>query len=192
MKKGRCFLLGRKLAISIFILSIVFTVSQLNNRHDTIPEDSIRLRIIANSNTDIDQSVKLEIRDAVIAHLNTKLEHVGDYEEARVILYQEIDAINQVVNRVLVKNDIDTTYYVDYGLTNFPSKVHGNKLYQGGEYESVYIVLGEGKGDNWWCVLFPPLCLVDLQIEDGEIQDRGEVQYSFYFIEKIKELFRSK
>ena len=136
----------RILTIGFFIFSLMFTLSHLNRNRDTIPEDSIRLRIIANSNTDIDQTIKNEIRDEVIAHLNNKLKEVDSYESAQHILYNEVEALNQVVNRVLDEHAIDTTFYVDYGLSQFPTKVYGQKMYQAGQYESVYIVLGEGKG----------------------------------------------
>lgn len=170
----------------------MFTISQLNRGKQSIPENSIRLRIIANSNTEIDQAVKMEIRDQVIAHLNTKLQDVDNYESAQTVIYHEVENLNQIVNSVLTEHDIETTYYVDYGLSQFPTKVYDDQLYQAGQYESVYIVLGEGKGDNWWCVLFPPLCLVDINIEDNEVFENGEVEYSFYFLDKLKELFRSK
>lgn len=186
------FFLSRKLTVTLFILSLVVTVLTFNANEDTIPEESIRLRIVANSNNAIDQAIKQEIRDAVISYLNKKLDQVKDYEEARLLLYQEVEALNQVVNQILAQHDLEITYYVDYGLSRFPTKVYRGKLYQAGQYETLYIVLGEGKGDNWWCVLFPPLCLVDLQIENGHIQERSDVEYRFFIIDQLKEFFRSK
>ncbi len=157
-----------------------------------IPEEAIRLRIIPNSNDEKDQELKLKVRDEVINTISKKVKDVDDKDEARIIIYDHLDDINEAVEKVLVENNMDITYYVDYGLTNFPAKVYNNNLYPAGNYESVYIVLGDGRGDNWWCVLFPPLCLVDLAVDEESLSSTPKVEYSFLIVEKIKELFGYK
>jgi stage II sporulation protein R len=184
----------RGLTFILILITIFITVTgKINNSTskatDQIPDDAIRLRIIANSNSDIDQAVKLRIKEEVIKHIYPKIKDIEDKEEAEDVIYKEVEDLNQVVNDVLKANNIDTNFYVDYGLTNFPTKVYGEKVYQAGRYEAVYIVLGEGKGDNWWCVLFPPLCLVDVNFNEGEIKENEKMEYSFYFLEKIKKFF---
>ena len=186
----------RGITILIIFFTIVITASSKVGLHasqdDNSLEDAIRLRIIANSNSDIDQNVKLEIRDQVVNYITPKINNVEDPEEVREVLFNQIESLNQIVNQVLEKNELNTNFYVDYGLTNFPTKVYGDKVYQAGKYEAVYIVLGEGNGDNFWCVLFPPLCLVDVQFANQEATDIEEVEYSFYIVDKIKELFKNK
>lgn len=182
--------------ITLLILIFALLISMQNKTNfaksssNTIPEDAIRLRILANSDEEVDQSIKEEVRDEVINIIYSKVEEVDDIEQARLIIYDCIEEIEQAVENVLTHHDLDTQYYVDYGLTNFPGKVYNNKLYPAGRYEAVYIVLGEGKGENWWCVLFPPLCLIDVSIENGtDIDENTEVKYDFLIIKKIKELF---
>jgi stage II sporulation protein R len=186
MHRGLTFIL---IIITIFVTVTGKLSNSTSKASDQIPDEAIRLRIIANSNTSIDQDVKLEIKEQVINHIYPKIEGIDDKEEAEQVIYNEVESLNQVVNRVLKEHQIETNYYVDYGLTNFPTKVYGDKVYQAGKYEAVYIVLGEGKGDNWWCVLFPPLCLVDVNFNDNEVKENEKMEYSFYFIEKIKEFF---
>lgn len=163
------------------------------NSETTIPEEAIRLRIIANSNSNVDQQVKNEIKQEVAVYLMERLQDVDNKAEAKRIIYQHLEDINLIVNQVLQKHQLDTTYHVNYGLTHFPNKIYQNKLYQSGDYEAVYIVLGEGKGDNFWCVLFPPLCLVDVKfnVSEDEITEQ-EPEYSFYFYEKLKAIFKHK
>jgi stage II sporulation protein R len=186
----------RGIIILIIFFTIVITASSKIGLHadqeNNIPEDAIRLRIIANSNSNIDQSIKLEIRNQVVNYINPKIKDIKNQEEARKIIFDQVEGLNQVVNEVLKKHKLNTKFYVDYGLTNFPTKVYGDKVYQAGQYESVYIVLGEGKGDNFWCVLFPPLCLVDVHFSDDVATDVEDVEYSFYITEKLKDLFKHK
>lgn len=157
-----------------------------------IPEEAIRLRIIPNSNEENDQELKLKVRDEVINTISNKIKDVDNKDEARIIIYDSLEEINEVIGKVLIENDMEMTYYVDYGLTNFPAKVYNNKLYPAGNYESVYIQLGDGRGENWWCVLFPPLCLVDLAVGEDKLSETTEVKYSFLIVEKIKEFFGNK
>lgn len=189
----------RGLTLLILLVTILITASgkisifsSKANSDDTIPNEAIRLRIIANSNSEIDQNVKLEIRDEVVNYIYPLVKEIEDQQEAREIIYQSVNEIEKLVNQVLIKNDIQTNYYVDYGMTNFPTKAYGDKIYKAGQYEAVYIVLGEGNGENWWCVLFPPLCLVDVTLEGGQVSENNEkVEYSLYLVEKINQFFKN-
>ncbi|ONK25079.1 stage II sporulation protein R [Bacillus sp. VT-16-64] len=126
-----------------------------------IPQEAIRLRILANSDGHQDQEVKRSIRDAVNQEITTWVEHLTSIEEARRLIQSRLPEIEQIANRELEKSSIDYDAEVEFGNIQFPTKLYGNYLYPAGNYEAILITLGEGKGANWWCVLFPPLCFLD-------------------------------
>ncbi|QVK18119.1 stage II sporulation protein R [Mycoplasmatota bacterium] len=186
---------GITLLVLLFgiIISMNDKINFAQSKSSNIPEEAIRLRIIANSNDSFDQEIKLKVRDEVIQTISPLVKDINDPYEARLVIYDNLEEIKSTVANVLSENEVDTNYYVDYGVTYFPKKVYNNKLYPAGKYEAVYIVLGEGEGDNWWCVLFPPLCLVDLATNNGDYPTEDtNISYSFLIVEKIKELLGYK
>ncbi len=186
----------RGITLLILLFGILISMSNKINfaqsKNTSIPDEAIRLRIIPNSNDPKDQEIKLKVRDEVLDVINPLVKDKKNQKEASVAIYEHLDVIKNAVAKVLEENDVDMEYYVDYGITYFPAKTYNNKLYPAGRYESVYIVLGEGEGDNWWCVLFPSLCLVDLATNDDEYLEDTNVEYSFLIVEKIKEWFGNK
>lgn len=156
----------------ILLLSILFMVvmSWEGQRIDAavaggpIPEESIRLRILANSDSPGDQLVKMEIRDAVVARMQEwvgELDNPQSLEEARSLTRNRLPEIREIVGAELAKRGISYDYDVELGVVPFPTKLYGRTLYPAGDYEAVRITLGAGAGQNWWCVLFPPLCFID-------------------------------
>jgi stage II sporulation protein R len=130
----------------------------------TIPQDSIRLRILANSDGTQDQLVKRQIRDKIVEQMNqwvTALEDPQSLEQARALIRTHLPELNALVGSELEKRGIQYSYNVELGVVPFPTKLYGGTVYPAGEYEAVRVTLGEGKGQNWWCVLFPPLCFID-------------------------------
>ncbi|MDQ0257178.1 stage II sporulation protein R [Evansella vedderi] len=174
-----------------------------------IPEESIRLRILANSNNPVDQTVKRNIRDAVNAQITEWVEQLDDLEQARHIIDENLDELNQIVANELEKAGSRESFNVSLEETNFPTKLYGNRLYPAGTYEAVLITLGDGQGDNWWCVLFPPLCFLDFSNGDAvaheaddhdsehdyEYQEEEDgVQVSFFIVDiftSIMDKFRA-
>ncbi|CAM4282554.1 stage II sporulation protein R [Paenibacillus typhae] len=129
-----------------------------------IPQESIRLRILANSDGAGDQLVKRQIRDAVVEQMNqwvSGLEDPQSLEQARSLIKSHLPELNKLVARELLQREIDYDFKVELGVVPFPTKLYGGTVYPAGEYEAVRITLGAGKGQNWWCVLFPPLCFID-------------------------------
>ncbi|MDG5787330.1 stage II sporulation protein R [Evansella sp. AB-P1] len=157
------------LVLSILILSweshVILPVQA--DEEQAIPEDSIRLRILANSNTPIDQTVKRDIRDAVNAQITLWVQELTELTEARDIIGENIDEINEIVAEKLDEVGSDEPFDVSLKETNFPTKLYGSRLYPAGTYEAVQITIGDGQGDNWWCVLFPPLCFLDFSNGDA-------------------------
>ncbi len=136
----------------------------------SIPQDSIRLRILANSDAAGDQLVKRQIRDSIVEQMNewvAQLEDPQSLEQARKLIRSHLPELNALVAGELKERGIDYGYTVELGVVPFPTKMYGGTVYPAGEYEAVRVTLGAGRGQNWWCVLFPPLCFIDAGSGDG-------------------------
>ncbi|WP_031406640.1 stage II sporulation protein R [Geobacillus vulcani] len=167
---------GNVIAICLYIILLTTGVLVELYGHKTdaganaavaIPDEAIRLRILANSDAAEDQQLKRKVRDAVNAQINGWVAELTSFEEAKRVIRSHLPDIEQTVARVLRNEQSDQTYKVEFGPVHFPTKVYGNYVYPAGTYEAVLITLGEGKGANWWCVLFPPLCFLDFSNSDA-------------------------
>ncbi|OXM15086.1 stage II sporulation protein R [Paenibacillus herberti] len=132
-----------------------------------IPNEAIRLRILANSDSAVDQATKRVVRDAIVSELNSWAAEPESIEEARYVIQSRMAAIEAVIAERLQARGFSYGFTAELGMAEFPTKVYGEKVYPAGEYEALRITLGEGKGQNWWCVLFPPLCFVDSTTGDA-------------------------
>ncbi|AEI38688.1 stage II sporulation protein R [Paenibacillus mucilaginosus] len=130
----------------------------------SIPQESIRLRILANSDAPADQWIKREVRDAIVAEMEGWVEQPKGIEEAREAVRAHLPELSEVVGSTLRKNGFDYAYNVELGTVPFPTKMYGNEVYPAGEYEALRVSIGEAEGQNWWCVLFPPLCFIDSEM----------------------------
>lgn len=140
-----------------------------------IPQESIRLRILANSDTGSDQIVKRRVRDAVVEQMNgwvAELEDPQSLEAARRVVREHLGEIEEQVGKTLAASGKKYNYKVELGIVPFPTKMYGGAVYPAGDYEALRVTLGEGSGKNWWCVLFPPLCFVDAGSGDA-LQNKG-------------------
>lgn len=126
-----------------------------------IPEESIRLRILANSDTPQDQALKRDIRDAIVARMQSWVTGPQTLEEARFVVTQNLPELDDLVGNMIRERGYSYSHQVDLGIVPFPTKMYGNQVYPAGEYEALRVSIGEAEGQNWWCVLFPPLCFVD-------------------------------
>ncbi|UOQ46389.1 stage II sporulation protein R [Halobacillus salinarum] len=130
--------------------------------YQVIPDEAIRLRILADSNADEAQQLKREVRDEVNQEITTWVEDLTSIEEARTLIKSRIGEIDHIVGDTMKEQGIEQDYTVEYNKrVDFPTKLYGNYIYPAGEYEAILITIGKGEGDNWWCVLFPPLCFLD-------------------------------
>lgn len=167
---------GHSIAICLYITLLITGVlvhlygQQTNagaNAVVAIPDEAIRLRILANSDADKDQQLKRKVRDAVNAQINGWVAELTSVDEAKRVIRSHLPEIEQTVARVLREEQSSQSYHVQFGSVQFPTKVYGNYVYPAGTYDALLITLGEGKGANWWCVLFPPLCFLDFSNGDG-------------------------
>lgn len=121
----------------------------------------VRLHILANSDSMQDQTVKLKVRDAVIDYLTPHVKEVVDAQAAKNIIINRREEIVLVAKKCLLDNGIDYPVDIQIGNFEFPVRSYGNLVLPEGEYQAVRILLGQAAGQNWWCVLFPPLCFID-------------------------------
>ncbi len=151
----------KKIIIILFI-SMVFLVGFNEKENILIPKDAIRFRIIANSDSLNDQNLKLSIKNDVEKELYNIISDASSIEEARSIITSNIDKVDDILKKYNIEYDIN------YGNNYFPTKTYKGIKYKEGNYESLVITLGKGLGHNWWCVLFPPLCLIDNDLDNKE------------------------
>ncbi|GAW92133.1 stage II sporulation protein R [Calderihabitans maritimus] len=126
------------------------------------PYGLIRLHIIANSDTPEDQELKRKVRDAIMAELGSRFQAANTLSEARRVVRANLAAMEQIAARTIRTAGKDYPVTARWGYFDFPTKSYGSFVLPAGRYEAVRVVIGEGKGENWWCVLFPPLCFVDI------------------------------
>ena len=163
----------KKIIVCLFIVTVLVLV----NKEETkvlIPEDAIRFRIIANSNSIEDQKEKIEIRNELEPIIGDILTNSTTKEETKTEINNNLYKINHVIDK------FNTTYDVNHGLNFFPEKNYKGVTYKEGNYESLVITLGDGLGDNWWCVLFPPLCLLEANETNYD-----DITYTSYIQELI-------
>lgn len=168
--------------ITITILTFAIISKNVNATSIMIPEEAIRLRVLANSNSTYDQEVKLEVAKEVQDEIYALLKDTNTIDESRKIIKENIPKFENAVEKVFKEKSYMNTFKINYGYNYFPEKEYKGISYPEGDYESLLITIGEGKGDNWWCVLFPPLCLI-------EAEESDEVEYKFFVQELIEKYF---
>ncbi len=167
----------------IFILTalMIATISIFSGCYENTitindEQDLVRIHIRADSNDKDDQEVKLKVRDAIVGFLEPRLNNVRDFDEAYGIILRLCPTFASIADEVLRQNGFGYSASVSLTREYFPTRMYGNAVVESGVYDALIINLGSGKGDNWWCVVYPPLCYLD---------SSGKVVYK----SKIKELF---
>ena len=163
-----------------FFIIILIAFMFIGNKFSaiTIPDDAIRVRVIANSNSDYDQKMKIKVKEKVEDDMYGLLKDVKGVDKAREVINNNVGLVDKDVSAVLKENKYDMDYDVNFGYNYFPSKKYKGVTYDEGYYESLVVTLGEGKGDNWWCVLFPPLCMMEASSSD-------KVEYTTFVSEMV-------
>lgn len=141
---------------------------------EAVANNIIRFHVIANSDSENDQSLKLVVRDKVVTMLQEKLKNVDDLTEARTLLRSEIEEVEQMAEAEMRSRGYDYTAEASLGNSYFPIKKYGDMTFPAGEYEALRIKLGKAEGKNWWCVMYPSLCFVDstYQVVPDESKER--------------------
>ena len=177
--------------ISLVILISGFTVIKGNSVQAAsmvgISEKIIRFHVLANSDSDEDQELKLKVRDEVIGYMTPILNESKSLDESRELLLSSQEKVINIAKEVIRKEGYDYDVNVELAMTNFPVKTYGNVTLPQGEYEAFRVLIGEAKGQNWWCVMFPPLCFIDMS--KGQISyEKSEQQLSGILTEEEQSL----
>ena len=169
----------RKIFLLLLGLIIIGVYSQ-NQTELSIPDSSIRLRVIPNSNNAKDINIKEQVKDYLETDIYTLLKNTDNIDSARTIINNNIPKIETNIDNIFKENNYNIQYEINFGLNYFPEKIYNGTVYDEGEYESLVIYIGEAEGDNWWCVLFPNFCLVDT---------KKDTEYKSYFKELLNKIF---
>ena len=168
----------------VIVLAIITTLLVINKEEKiVIPKEAIRFRVVANSNKEEDQTLK----NKIVNNLNSEIRKLTvldtSLDKSRENIKNQIPEFSKVVTETLEKNQSEETFTIDYGMNYFPEKEYKGIVYEEGEYESLVITLGNGQGENFWCVLFPPLCLLDTE------EEPTDVEYTSFVKELIDKYF---
>lgn len=177
----------KKFTVAI-ILSLLFTffVSAYSKKIEhNLSDNIIRLHIIAESDSQNDQAVKLKVRDRIIKEMSPVLSQSDDINKSKQIILDNMDKIKSIADDELRKNGFSYTAEAYLGESEFPTKVYNNITLPKGKYTSLKIILGNGEGQNWWCVMYPPLCFVD---DDIVISDESNTLLKNNLSEDVYEL----
>ena len=141
-----------------FVLVALYT-AHLGREMNEITQSVVRLHVVANSDSAEDQALKLKVRDAVIERCGEYFENSADKEETEAIILAHREEIEEVAESTLKENGCTDAVNVTYGKTVFPTKYYENFALPAGKYDALNVKIGNAEGQNWWCVVFPPLCL---------------------------------
>lgn len=144
-------------------------------RQESISGSLVRLHVLAVSDDSNEQRIKLNVRDSVLSYISPKLEDAESPDEAKRIISSELDGIKSAAETAAEGRPVKVTLTQEY----YPTRDYGSFSLPAGRYESLRVILGEGEGHNWWCVVFPPLCLTaaesDSAVESLDGETRGIV-----------------
>ena len=181
--------MGKRIGICLLLAAVCWTVGIVRDRA-FLNRELIRLHVVANSDSDEDQAVKLRVRDAVLGSIRSDLKMVGDINQAKAYLRENLPRIQAAANRTLEAAGVDAQAVVTLEKEAFDIRRYDTFSLPAGVYESLRIVIGEGAGKNWWCVAFPPLCTGAVTEEElraaMETEDYGIISEQDGYLLKFK------
>lgn len=166
----------------LMLLLIIGAEAENANGSDVVCSEVLRLHIVANSDSVQDQSIKYKVRDGLLPTVQGLFFKCRTVDEALCVANANRERLEDEARRILAENDCSQKVCVDIGRASYPQKVYGGIVFPKGEYLSVRILLGEGVGQNWWCVLFPSLCDIGIEQEsvaasDGQLhKEKGGIE----------------
>jgi stage II sporulation protein R len=198
-RKDKILLSVTAIAISIYM---AFSCTYFTASAQTVKEDVVRLHILANSNSEIDQEVKLKVRDALLETNASILSDSVTKENAKEHFESSKEILLKTAKKTLKENGFNYNVKITLQEEYFNTRTYGNLTFPAGQYTAIKVVLGEGEGKNWWCVMFPPLCVpaadgletnettADYLTQSGEKIVNGGEKYivKFKFLEIYEEL----
>lgn len=191
--------MGRKLkriASLTLVVALVWTGGLLADK-ERLRQDILRLHVVAASDSQEDQAVKLRVRDAVLGSLRQGLSNLTDLEQAKDYVTQMLPKVEQAANQVLAEAGFDDTVQVSLTEWEFPEREYDTFSLPSGVYNALRVVIGEGAGQNWWCVVFPELCMGattedfrEMSTFSDNLNDTltGEYEIRFWLLDKLGQI----
>lgn len=186
----------RRIGILLLVVVSVWLGGVLADRQ-RLREDILRLHVVGASDSAEDQQVKLRVRDAVLATLEEGLADLKDLDQAAAYVEEMLPRLEQTANRVLEESGFREKVTVSLGEEAFPMREYDSFSLPAGVYQALRVVIGDGAGKNWWCVVFPQLCLSATAEEFDEVSAfsdtlndslTGEYEIRFWVLDKLGEL----
>lgn len=165
----------KKIIVLLFLLTLFTFVSALSYVRavsQDIADSVFRLHVIANSDSKQDQDLKLKVRDELLKYMNNLAKNCSSKEEVIQLAKENKDKFKQIAEQTITENGFSYSVSVEIGDSNFPTKTYGDISLPAGTYDALKVEIGEAKGQNWWCVMFPPLCFVD--VSSGIVPDESK------------------
>ncbi len=164
----------KRIIVSVLALALIFLLGSYYYAEEKPLQDSVfRLHVIANSDSIEDQALKIAVKNEIVQLLKDEFSSQEDVEQARELAQDHIPLIRETAREVMAQQGYDYPVEVKVGEYPFPTKSYGNLVFPSGEYQALRVTIGQGQGKNWWCVLFPPLCMVS-DSDQGLSFDRQE------------------
>ena len=175
-----------KCGIAVIVSLILFCLGTYAAPNPVTNENIIRLHVIANSDSEADQAVKLKVRDALLDSFFPYTE-INKKEDAEQYLKLNLKKAEQIAHQILKENGFPYTARAEYGVYDFPLRTYGNLTLPAGKYYGLRIKLGKAEGKNWWCVMYPPLCFNE---SNTKINTKNNENITFEIKFKIAELWQ--
>lgn len=145
--------------LAALLFSMIFSLAGFEEKCNDLKQNILRLHIIANSDSEEDQAIKLKIRDEILKKSNGIFETAGNKEAAIKLVNENSDFLKKVAEEVLQREGKTQPVSISVGKTYFDTRVYDNFTLPAGEYEAVKVLIGKAEGKNWWCVMFPSMCV---------------------------------
>ena len=171
----------RKIHLSIcfgLVCAIMLSMSHFSAACDDLRQNVLRLHIIANSDSDDDQQLKLKIRDEILAKTDGLFLEANDLENAKATVCENLSEFEKIANEVIKENGFSYSACARLGKSEFDTRYYEDFTLPAGEYQSLIVTLGEGEGKNWWCVVYPTVCIpaaVKGELEDSVSNESAQI-----------------
>ena len=170
----------RKIIAASFILGLfitrIFSVKSYSERVSREISDAvIRFHVLANSDEEFDQQLKLKVRDEILLYISDDMKNFTNRDEAELYLNSHKDEISAVAEKVIKSEGFDYSVRTELSDERYPVRYYGNAVFPEGNYKSLRVMIGSGEGHNWWCVMYPPLCLNGESLEYADTDLLKEV-----------------
>ena len=200
--KGRFFMkiMFKSMCVG-FVLTVIFSFLPFQTVCETLTQDVLRLHILANSDTNEDQELKLLVRDEITKDCKELFSKAQSLEEAKEITLENLEALNKIATTVIKEQGKDYTVSVQLCEEYFNTRYYGSVTMPAGKYTALQIKIGKAKGENWWCVLYPSLCVgtstdyesfeENLTPQECSVVSSGnKYQFKFKIVETVTSFFK--